>query len=325
MGKNIILLAGGAGYIGSALAPTLIDHGYEVEVIDLLWFGNHLPKQIKIVKRDLFDCHEADLKGYDQVIFLAGLSNDPMAEYSPAKNFIDNGALPSYLAYRAKNAGVKRFIYASSCSVYGYAQDHLYAENDPVTCDYPYGISKLQGERGALQMIRDDFSVIALRQGTVCGHSPRMRMDLIVNTMFKTCMTQGKIIVNNPAIWRPVYDIRDCTEAYLRAIQADPSVNGVFNVCSGNFTVGNVADLVKEEIEELTGRKIQIEIKNIDDFRNYKVSIEKAKIELGFVPQYSIKDIVKDIYVHKNEYGDFEKDEYYNIRIFKKLERDESH
>lgn len=321
-----VLVAGGAGYIGSALVPTLIDRGYEVEVIDLLWFGNYLPKSVKLIKKDLFECHEADLKGYDQVIFLAGLSNDPMAEYSPAKNFIDNGALPSYLAYRAKNAGVKRFIYASSCSVYGYALDHLYTEEDDVTCDYPYGISKLQGERGALQMKRekDGFSVIALRQGTVCGHSPRMRLDLIVNTMFKTAMTQGRITVNNAAIWRPVYDLRDCVEAYVRAIQADHEVSGVFNVCSGNFTVGAVADLVKEEVEKLAGRKIALEIKNVEDFRNYKVSIEKAKTELGFRPQYSIKDIVADLYAHKDLYGNYDSDEFYNIRVFKKMEKDSS-
>jgi len=315
-----ILVAGGAGYIGSALVPTLIESGYQVEVVDLLWFGNYLPKSAKVIKKDLFDCHEEDFKGYEQVIFLAGLSNDPMAEFSPAKNFLMNGALPSYLAYRAKNAGVKRFIYASSCSVYGYAIDQFYTEEDPVTCDYPYGISKLQGERGALQMIRDDFSVIALRQGTVCGHSPRMRMDLIVNTMFKTAMTQGKISVNNASIWRPVFDIRDAVEAYLRAIQADYTVNGVFNVCSGNFTVGSVADMVKEEVEKLAGKKIAIEIKSVDDFRNYKVSIEKAKTELGFQPQHSIKAMVEDLYSHKDLYGDFEKDEYYNIRVFKKLE-----
>lgn len=319
-----LLIAGGAGYIGSKLAPTLVEHGYHVEVIDLFWFGNNLPKSVKVIKKDLFDCHENDFKGYDQVIFLAGLSNDPMAEYSPAKNFILNGALPSFLAYRAKNAGVKRFIYASSCSVYGYAADQLSTEIDPVTCDYPYGISKLQGERGALQMVRDDFSVIALRQGTVSGFSPRMRMDLIVNTMFKTAITQGKIIVNNAAIWRPIYDIRDCVEAYIRAIQAEKAINGVFNVASGNFTVGAVADFVKEEVELLTGKKIEIEIKNISDFRNYKVSIEKAKTELGFEPQYSIKDIVSDLYAHLDYYGNFEKDEFYNIRVFKKMEQDSS-
>jgi nucleoside-diphosphate-sugar epimerase len=242
-----------------------------------------------------------------------------MAEYSPAKNFVMNGALPSYLAYRAKNAGVKRFIYASSCSVYGYAQDHFYSEADPVTCDYPYGISKLQGERGALQMVRDDFSVIALRQGTVSGFSPRMRFDLIVNTMVKSAVKCGRITVNNAAIWRPVYDIRDAVEAYLRAVQADEAVSGVFNVCSGNYTVGLVADLVKEEVERLTGTKLALEIKEIADCRNYKVSIEKAATVLGFRPQYSIKETVADLLAHRDYYGDFERDEFYNIRMFKKL------
>jgi len=319
-----ILVAGGAGYIGSALVPALMEHGHEVEVIDLLWFGNYLPEEVKVIRKDLFEVKEKDLEGFEQVIFLAGLSNDPMAEFNPAKNFVDNGALPSYLAYRAKNAGVKRFIYASSCSVYGYAPDHFYTEEDPVTCDYPYGISKLQGERGALQMIRDYFSVITLRQGTVSGHSPRMRMDLIVNTMFKSCMTAGKIVVNNPAIWRPVLAMQDAIEAYLRAMEADYKISGVFNVCSGNFTVGAVADLVKEEMEKLTGKKILIEVKNIDDFRNYKVSIEKAKTVLGFEPLHSIKDVVDDLYAHRMLYGDFERDEFYNIRVFKKLESQSS-
>jgi nucleoside-diphosphate-sugar epimerase len=132
------------------------------------------------------------------------------------------------------------------------------------------------------------------------------------------------ITVNNPNIWRPVYDLRDCVEAYVRAIQADESVSGVFNVCSGDFTVGAVADLVKDEVETLSGRQIKIEVKNIPDFRNYRVSIDKARAELGFDPQFSIKDMVADLYAHREQYGDFDKDEYYNIRVFKKLEADSS-
>lgn len=314
-----ILVAGGAGYVGSVLVPYLVEHGYDVDVIDSLWFGNHLPKAVKVTSKNLFECQKEDFEGYDQVIFLAGLSNDPMAEFSPSLNFQSNGALPSYLAYVAKLAGVKRYIYGSSCSVYGYTVNELYNEESPVTCGYPYGISKLQGERGVLQMQDPDFSVIALRKGTVSGHSPRMRFDLIVNTMFKSAMLDRKITVNNASIWRPILDIRDAARGYLRAVQADQSISGVYNLISDNYTVGTVGDLVKEGLEELTGKPVAIEIKSIQDFRNYKVTGERAKTVLGFEPKYTVTDILKDLYAHLEEYGDLNQDEYYNIRRFKAL------
>jgi nucleoside-diphosphate-sugar epimerase len=314
-----ILIAGGAGYIGSSLIPVLLEHGYEVEVVDLMWFGNFLPDSVKIAKRDLFKCNEKDLEIYDQIIFLAGLSNDPMAEYDPSKNFIYNAALPSYLAFTAKKAGVKRFIYASSCSVYGYTVNELYDEDSPTTCNYPYGISKLQGERGVIQLHDENFSVIALRKGTVCGFSPRMRLDLIVNTMFKFAMSEKQITVDNASIWRPILDIRDAATAYLRAIQADYSISGVYNITSDNYTVGQVGDMVKCEVEKLTGDKIGIAIKNITDYRNYKVAIHKAKTHLGFQPQYTIKDTIEDLYEHRTRFEDYNNDQYYNIRVFKKL------
>ncbi len=315
-----ILVAGGAGYIGSVLVPMLLEHGYEVDVIDLLWFGNNLPKGVNVVAKELFQCTREDLAPYEQIVFLAGLSNDPMAEYSPAKNFIDNAALPAYIAFLARSAGVRRFIFASSCSVYGYTVDKLYDEEAPAVSAYPYGISKLQGELGVLQLQSRDFSVISLRQGTISGHSPRMRFDLIVNTMFKTAVTQKKVVVNNPSIWRPIYDIRDAATAFVRAIQADDGVSGVFNVTSENYTVGQVADLVKGEIEKRMGRKIAIELKNVQDFRNYKVAVRKARTYLGFTPVHSIGDIIDDLCDHAESYGDYEQDRYYNIRVFRKMD-----
>jgi nucleoside-diphosphate-sugar epimerase len=314
-----ILVAGGAGYIGSKLIPVLLEHGYKIDVVDLLWFGNHLPQNVSVVKKDLFKCQPEDLKDYDQVIFLAGLSNDPMAEFDPSMNFIFNGALPSYTAYIAKKAGVKRFIYASSCSVYGYTVNELYDENSPVTCGYPYGISKLQGERGVLQLQDENFSVIALRQGTVCGFSPRMRLDLIVNTMFKFAMADRKITINNPSIWRPILDIRDADTAYLRAIQADYSLSGVYNIASGNYTVGQVGDMVKYEVEKLVGQRVEIVLKNIEDFRNYKVSIDKAKTYLGYQPRHTIEDIIDDLYENRAQFENYDDERFYNIRVFKKV------
>ena len=314
-----ILAAGGAGYIGSVLVPMLQEHGYDVDVADLLWFGNHLPEGTPVIQKDLFTMTDADLKGYDQVIFLAGLSNDPMAEFNPAMNFIQNGALPSYLAFQAKRAGVRRFVYASSCSVYGYTVNELYDEDAPVTCAYPYGISKLAGEHGVLQLQDDTFSTIALRQGTVCGHSPRMRFDLIINTMFKCAILDGEITVNNPSIWRPLLDVRDTASAFLRAVQADKTISGVFNVAKDNFTVGQVADFVKDEVEACTGKKVKIRIKDVQDFRNYKVSCERAKTYLGFQPKYAITDITRALHENLTSYGDLGQKPYYNIEVFKGL------
>src|SRR5215467_12833771 len=206
-----ILVAGGAGYIGSAVIPRLLAHGYQVDVVDLFWFGNNLPRQVGIINKDIFHLSIEDLESYDQVIFLAGLSNDPMAEFSPSKNFIFNAAAPAYLAYTAKNAGVKRYIYASSCSVYGYTENELYDETRAVSSSYPYGISKLQGEQAAMQLADSGFSVISLRKGTISGYSPRMRLDLIINTMFKCAMRDRTITVNNPSIWRPILSIEDAS------------------------------------------------------------------------------------------------------------------
>jgi len=126
-----ILVAGGAGYIGSVLVPYLLEREYDVDVLDLLWFGNHLPDGVRVIEKDIMSITEDDIKGYDHVIFIAGLSNDPMAEYSPMRNFVDNAAAPAYLAYIAKRVGVKRYIFGSSCSVYGYTVNELYDETSP--------------------------------------------------------------------------------------------------------------------------------------------------------------------------------------------------
>jgi nucleoside-diphosphate-sugar epimerase len=243
-----------------------------------------------------------------------------MAEFSPSKNFIFNAAAPAYLAYTAKNAKVKRYIYASSCSVYGYTENELYDETRPVSSNYPYGISKLQGEQAAIQLADERFSVIALRQGTVSGYSPRMRFDLIINTMFKHAVRERTIAVNNPSIWRPILGIEDAATAYIRAVEANSKLSGIFNVASGNYTVGEVADLVKGALEERLNLRINLNIKHIQDFRNYKVSIDKASNVLSFHPSEDVRSIVDSLVDNMDKFQDWDNPLYSNIQAFKKLE-----
>jgi nucleoside-diphosphate-sugar epimerase len=315
-----LLIAGGAGYLGSVLIPRLLERGYKVDVVDLFWFGNHLPRQVGTLNKDIFHLTVEDLESYDQVIFMAGLSNDPMAEFSPAKNFVFNAAAPAYLAYIAKIAGVKRYVYASSCSVYGYTENELFDETRPVSSSYPYGISKLQGEQAVMQLSDSDFSVISLRKGTVSGYSPRMRLDLIVNTMFKSAMKDRVITVNNPSIWRPLLSIQDAATAYIRSVEANQKISGIFNIASGNYTVGEVADLVKNAIAEYLGLKVSLNIKHIQDFRNYKVSTEKAANVLSFHPINDVKSIVFDLVSNLKKFEDFDNPIYSNIQMFKNME-----
>ena len=315
-----ILVAGGAGYLGSVLIPKLLARGYQIDVVDLFWFGNHLPGETGILHKDIFELNVADLHEYEQVIFLAGLSNDPMAEFSPSKNFIFNAAAPAYLAYIAKKAGARRFIYACSCSVYGYTENELFDENRPAISSYPYGISKLQGEQAVMHLMDKNFSVISLRKGTVCGYSPRMRLDLIINTMFKTALRDKMIKVNNPAIWRPILGIEDAASAYIRAVEASRDVSGIFNIASGNYTVGEIGDLVKMAVENELASKINLVIEQIQDFRNYKVSIEKAANILSFHPHDNVQSIVANLAANRAKFEDWDNPLYYNIQRLKELE-----
>ena len=314
-----ILVAGGAGYVGSVLVPILMERGYEVDVVDLLWFGNHLPAGTRIMNQDLFDLSESDLAGFDQIVFLAGLSNDPMAEYSPGDSFIHNAAAPAFLGYLAKQAGVRRYIYASSCSVYGFTSNELYDEDAPTTSGYPYGISKLQGERAAMQLVDRDFSVVCLRKGTISGYSPRMRLDICVNTMFRYAMEKREITVDNPSIWRPILSVQDAATAYVSAREADTNVSGIYNVASGNYQIGDIGGVVKKVIEEEMGLLIALNINHRHDLRNYRVNCDRIADVLGFRAEHDIPAIVRDLVRNRHAFSDMDSPNYYQIEVFKAL------
>ena len=185
-----------------------------------------------------------DLNGFDAMIFLGGLSNDPMAQFRPDLNFNGNCSIPTYLAYICKQAGIKRFICASSCSVYGFTDNQTLTETDFVKPAYAYGISKLQCENGLMILEDDNFKPIMFRKGTVGGFSPRMRYDLVVNTMIMSGLSKGKITVNSANLWRPLIDIRDVIQGYRLALESDLSISGVFNLSGFNYTIG---ELQKED------------------------------------------------------------------------------
>ncbi len=314
-----ILIIGGAGYIGSRLIWDL-PATFDITVVDCLWFGNYLPSSVKVINKNALTLELEDVEDFDCVIFLGGLSNDPMADFSPQQNFIENTALPSYLGYICKKAGVKRFIYAGTCSVYGFTDNIPMAEFTNPKPQFPYGISKLLGENAIMALEGDNFRPISLRQGTVGGWSPRMRFDLVVNTMTKSALLDGRILVNNPNLWRPLVDIRDVVSAYKKAIDSPLELTGVFNISEKNYTVGQLGEEIHKYLTSTRGYDVDLEILDIEDKRNYKVNTTKAKIELGFTSKYNPIDSVTDIFDNMDlDNCDFSDPKYYNIEVFTRL------
>lgn len=313
-----LLITGGAGYIGTRMCNELCNE-YDITVCDLFWFGDFLDPKIKRIKKDIKHLTVDDVKGFDVVLFLGGLSNDPMAMYRPDINFIENSAVPTYLAFIAKEAGVKKFIGASSCSVYGFTENKTLTEQSSVKPSFAYGISKLQCERGIMILEDDSFKPILFRKGTVGGWSPKMRFDLVINTMLMTALTEKKITVNSPNLWRPLIDIRDVIQGYKRAIDCGEEVSGVFNLSGVNYTIGELGRLIHERLNDL-GHKVDLEVLDVEDFRNYKVNTDKVSDALNFTALYKPIDTINEILENIDlDSFDFTDDNYYNIKTFKKV------
>jgi nucleoside-diphosphate-sugar epimerase len=310
-----VLVTGGAGYIGSVLVPTLIERGYQVRVVDLGLFGTgHLPAEAEVIQADVVDFDQQWLKDVDAVIHLAGLSNDPMADFSPRLNYLYNAASAAIIAHAAKGAGISRFIFASTCSVYGLNDSTEVDEEHPVCPRFPYSVSKVMAERALLCLSDQDFRPIILRKGTVVGWSPRMRYDLAANVMVKTALTQKKIVVHNPSLWRPFVDVKDVAVAYVRALDAAPALTGIFNIAHDNFTIGRLADAVATTLKEY-GIRVPVETERRQDLRSYRVSLRKAYDVLDFRTAISMEESVKIMLDHilSNEQADFDNPIYTNV------------
>lgn len=314
-----VMVVGGAGYIGSALVPKLMEAGHTVTVVDLFWFGDFLPKDGRLmsVRMDAADLDAATLKGFDAVVFLAGLSNDPMADFSPLLNFQMNAALPAYLAYISRVAGVRKFIHAGSCSTYGRV-DNMTTEvaSQPRTFA-PYGVSKYMAEVGVLQQARNPLSVVSFRMGTVCGASPRMRFDLVINAMVKDAMTTGKIMVHDPHAERPILDINDAVDCYMKALDMDGSRDAV-NLLSYNTTIGGLAAIVQNAVANVGRQFPEIIVTGRKDNRSYTASQSYAD-HMGFETTRREADTVRSAIEGFLATEDPSAREHYNIMTFEHL------
>lgn len=318
-----VLVTGGAGYIGCRLVPALLDAGHKVRVVDKLVFGadglSPYKDKIDLVAGDVCTVDASVLNGMDSIVHLSGLSNDPTAEYNPAANKAMNTDATIRLAKLAKEQGVRRFVFASSCSIYYTLSpdNELRNENYPVAPQAPYSWSKHQAELGLMAMADKKFCPVALRKGTVYGQSPRMRYDLVINTFTRDSYAKRRLTLHaGGRMWRPMLHIDDAVQGYLNALRApEEKVHGqVFNVLSDNYTVVQLAHEVRRTLEGHKGIRLDIELQQVGVSRSYRVDGTKFKEVIGFKPMHEMGKSVDEMWDSLESGVDIDNPIYYNIR-----------
>lgn len=323
-----VLVTGGAGYVGSVLIPKLLKEGYNVKVIDLYIYGDDVLNAVKDhpgleqIKGDIRDrpLLEKIMPGCDAVIHLACISNDPSFELNP-----DLGKSINYDAFLtlvdvAKDSGVKRFIYASSSSVYGIKETENVSEELELKPLTDYSKYKALCEEVLLSKREAGFVTLVLRPATVCGYSPRLRLDLTVNILTNHAINNNKITVFGGQQKRPNIHIEDMTDLYIKSLQwSDEAIDGkIFNAGYENHKVMEIAEMVKNVV----GEQVEIITTPTDDLRSYHISSDKIKQELGFAPQHTIEDAVSDLAkafksnLIPNPMSDIR---YYNIKMMQEI------
>ena len=295
-----VLVTGGAGYIGSILSRTLLEKGYDVTCLDRLFFGDdsikEIAERITLVKDDIRWFEPRILKGVDAVFDLASLSNDPSGELDPQKTLEINHKGRARVAALARKHGVRKYVLASTCSVYGFQKGMLteISSLNPLTT---YAKANVLAEKEVLPLADRAFSVTALRQATVYGFSPRMRFDLAINGMVLGFFKNGKIpIMRDGKQWRPFVHVRDTSNAFIKVLESDSElVSGqIFNVgCNDqNVRIFDLARLVADSID----LPFNYEWYGSPDTRSYRVSFDKIKKTLSYKPSYTPKEGSKEVF-----------------------------
>ncbi len=297
---DLILVTGGAGYVGSHLTRKLLERGYRVRILDSFVYGERGLSELRahpsleLMCGDI--CDPADLaraaKGVRGVIALAAVVGDAACDLDPQRTMAINFESTKQTLAACRQAGVQRLVFASSCSVYGANGNDLLYEDSHLNPVSLYARTRLMSEELLLRD-RGDLEVVILRLATVCGVSPRMRFDLMVNTMTACAKVQGSIRVTGAKQWRPHLHVQDAAEAFAVAVEADGAAGGTFNVGSDeqNFTVGEVAEKVSGHVE---GVRVEYST-NGGDPRSYRVSFERIRSTLGFRAQRTVDDAIEEV------------------------------
>jgi nucleoside-diphosphate-sugar epimerase len=299
---QLVLITGGAGYIGCVLTERLLERGYRVRILDRLYWGRaplaRVIDRIEIVEADLRDMPATALDGVDAVIHLSGLSNDPTAEYDPEANWQMNAIATETLARACIDRDVERLVFASSCSLYDGLPPGMHDETAPIQPRGAYATSKRYGEEALQALVGEGLCPVILRNGTVYGHSPRMRFDLVVNTFVKDALLRGQLSLHGGGwMWRPLVDVRDVSDAMIATLEAPAElVRGeIFNVLHSNYQIRELAMLVAGSVQ-LLGRQVTLREEPAPRLtRDYECSNTKLASRLGFQPSRSVTEAISGI------------------------------
>ena len=329
---NRVLVIGGAGYCGSILVPQLLDEGYSVTVYDILWYGSDfLPLEnpaLTVVQGDVRDTAKVAeaCQGQDIVLHLACISNDASFDLDEALSTSVNLESFEPVVIAAKEAGVKRFVFASSSSVYGISEQPDVTEEHPLLPVSLYNKYKGLCEPLLFKHTDENFVGVVYRPATVCGYGPRQRLDVSVNILTNHAVNKGKITVFGGEQLRPNLHIQDYADVckLLMAAPAEKIADNVFNVGTQNMSIMDIAKTVKKVVQEVFPDKgeIPIEVTESDDKRSYHINSDKIKRVLGFEPRHSVEDAVRGLcqaFTNGKLPNSFDDDKYYNIRTMKAI------
>jgi nucleoside-diphosphate-sugar epimerase len=307
-----ILLTGGCGYIGTSLTAELLANGHTVKVVDIQWFGNYLAPHpnLTVVQDDIRNSGSWDLRGFDAVLHLANVANDPCADLNSKLNWEVNALATMFLVERAIKDGVPQFVFASSGSVYGVKDEPEVTEDLDLVPISDYNKTKMVSER-VLLSYADRICVNIVRPATVCGYSPRMRLDLSVSLLTMAALTKNKITVFGGDQTRPNIHLRDMIRVYHHFLAVGKAHPGIFNAGFENISILEIAERVQKHVPA------EIIVTPSNDPRSYRLSSKKL-LATGFVPKFTVEDGITEVIAAYRDGRLRDEERCYNVRTMMK-------